>query len=194
MSRDVATLPEHMSARAAADLLFQNRISGAPVVDRNGRCIGVLSATDLVRWAEERGHGAEGISLPCCPYQVKGRLPTGEEAVICILAQGNCPLQKMWPWSGGRHVAVCRQPGGVLCDWQQMPQNLPGETVRHHMTSDVVAAGPETPLPQLARMMIDAHIRRVIVVDEERKPIGIVSSTDLVAALAYATQERGDND
>jgi CBS-domain-containing membrane protein len=42
-------------------------------------------------------------------------------------------------------------------------------------------------------MMIDAHIHRVIVLDEERKPVGIVSSTDLMAALASASVERRDN-
>jgi CBS domain-containing protein len=35
-------------------------------------------------------------------------------------------------------------------------------------------------------MMIDAHIHRVIVVDEEERPIGIVSNTDVLAALAYS--------
>jgi CBS domain-containing protein len=38
--------------------------------------------------------------------------------------------------------------------------------------------------------MIDAHIHRVIVVDEEGKPQGIVSGTDLLAALAYAEGDR----
>ena len=38
-------------------------------------------------------------------------------------------------------------------------------------------------------MMIDAHIHRVIVVDEDRIPVGVVSSTDILAALAYAEGE-----
>jgi len=33
-------------------------------------------------------------------------------------------------------------------------------------------------------MMVDAHIHRIIVVDGEGRPIGVVSSTDLVAAMA----------
>lgn len=186
MNRDVVTIPEGMSLRAAAHVLFQNQISGAPVVDTEGRCIGILSATDFVRWAEQGDHGAEDVPLPACPYQAKGRLLTGEEAVICILAEGRCPLQEMRPTTAGRHTAVCRMPSGVLTDWQQVTENLPRGTVRRFMTADVVTAGPQTPLPELARMMIDAHIHRVIVVDEERKPAGVVSSTDLLAAMAYA--------
>lgn len=185
MSRDVVTVPEGMSLRAAARLLFQNQISGAPVVDASGRCTGVLSAADFVRWAEEAGHGAEDVPLPACPYQVKGRLLTGEPAVICTLAEGCCPLQEVRPTTAGRHTTVCRQPTGVLCDWQQVTENLPRDAVRHYMTADIVTALPQTPLPELARMMIDAHIHRVIVVDVGRKPVGVVASTDLLAALAY---------
>jgi len=43
---------------------------------------------------------------------------------------------------------------------------------------------------ETAVTIIDAPIDRMIVVDEERRPIGIVSTTDLVAALAY---ESGSN-
>jgi predicted transcriptional regulator len=49
--------------------------------------------------------------------------------------------------------------------------------------------GPETPLHDLARKMIDAHIHRLIVVDKEEKPVGVVSSTNVLAALAYAEEE-----
>lgn len=186
MSRGVVTIPQGIALQAAAQVLFQNQISGAPVVDASGRCIGVLCASDFVRWAREGGHGAEDVPLPACPYQVKGRLLTGEEAVLCTLAKGCCPLQEMRPTTAGRHTAVCRQPSGVLCDWQQVAENLPRGTVRHYMTVDVVTVAPQTPLPELARRMIDAHIHRLIVVDEERKPVGVVSSTDLLAVLAYA--------
>ncbi len=184
MSRDVITIPHEMSLRAAAHLLFQNQISGAPVVDADGRCIGVLCATDFVHWVEDGGHGAEDVPLPACTYQVKGRLLAGEQAVICTRAKGTCPLQEMRPTTGGRHTAVCLQPSGVHSDWQQVTRNLPVSAVRRYMTGDVVTVGPQTPLPKVARTMIDAHIHRVIVVDEERRPIGVVSSADLVAAMA----------
>ena len=54
------------------------------------------------------------------------------------------------------------------------------------MTADPVTVSPHTPIGKLARLMLDAHIHRVVVVDEQRRPIGIVSSTDILAAVAYA--------
>jgi CBS domain-containing protein len=185
MSRDIITIPQEMSLRAAADLLFQHQIGGAPVVDTDGRCIGVLCATDFMHWAKEGGQGVEDVPLPACPFQVKGRLLTGEEAVICTLAEGDCPLQEMRPTTGGRHTGVCRfRQSAGSSDWQQVTKNLPMSAVRRYMTTDIVTVEPQTPLPELVRTMIDAHIHRVIVVDGQRRPIGVVSSTDILATLA----------
>jgi CBS-domain-containing membrane protein len=113
-------------------------------------------------------------------------LLTGEEAVICTLAAGSCPLQVMRPTTGGRETAVCLLPTGVLYDWQQLLENLPGGAVRRHMTANAITVGPQTPLPQVARVMTAAHVHQVIVVDASDRPVGVVSSTDLIAALAQS--------
>jgi CBS domain-containing protein len=186
MTRHVIQLPAVMSLRDAARLLRQAQVSGAPVVDQQGRCVGVLSAADFLRWAEKEGRGTKEVPIPACPYQVKGRLLTGEEAVICTLAEGLCPLQMMRSTIGGRHTALCTLTSASRSDLRNEFENLPSDVVSRYMTTDIVTTGPETTLPQLARMMIDAHIHRFIVVDEEQRPIGIVSSTDLLAAMAYS--------
>lgn len=54
MSRDVVLLPQEMSVRAAARMLADAHISGAPVLDQNGCCIGVFSTSDVVRWAADK--------------------------------------------------------------------------------------------------------------------------------------------
>jgi CBS domain-containing protein len=140
MSREVLCIPKGMSLRDAAEVLARERISGAPVVDAAGRCVGVLSTTDLA-------HLARGVARP-------GR-PSG--------------------------------PAGVYADGQLVERDfLPQEAVRWSMTADPVTASPDTPVTELARMMLDAHIHRVIVVDEAGRPTGIVTSTDVLAAVAYA--------
>ena len=98
MNRDVVTISQDTPLRAAAELFFQRQIGEAAVVDAAGRCVGLLSATDLIRWAlgEARG-GAEDVPPPACPYQVKGRLLTGADAVICTRTEGSCPLQELRP-------------------------------------------------------------------------------------------------
>jgi CBS-domain-containing membrane protein len=78
----------------------------------------------------------------------------------------------------------------VFNEWQVDVDSLPADEVRNHMSRDVVTVTPATPITELARSMLDAHIHRVFVVDEERRPVGIVSSTDIVAAVAYAEAPR----
>jgi CBS domain-containing protein len=140
MSRDVVTLPKEMSLRAAAHMLSLHRISGAPVVDADGRCIGVVSATDFMRLAEK-----------------------GEPAA---------PPEATSDWN---------------CAWQMVDvEELPVAQVGGHMTRDPVMVSPQTTIVALARLMLDAHIHRVVVTDEEQRPIGVVSTTDLLAAIARA--------
>lgn len=145
MSRDVIVIPERMTLRGAAAVLRQAGVSGAPVVDAEGRCTGVLSATDFVRRAE----GAVPSALLPCPC-------------------GQSPHS----------------------DWEIMDvETVAADEVRACMTRDPVMVGPETGIGELARMMLDAHIHRVIVTDIGGKPIGIVSSTDVLAAVARMSQE-----
>ncbi len=143
MSREVKTIPQTMSLREAAGLLLREQISGAPVVDEQGRCIGMLSSSDFVRWAEQ-----------------------GSQKVHCH-----------------SHPCFCS-------DWQVVDlEFLPSDEVRWYMTADPVTVTPSVSITVLARQMLDAHIHRVVVVDWERRPIGIVSSTDILAAVASATAE-----
>jgi len=55
MTRDVIQVAPDASVQAVARLLFERRISGAPVVDAAGRLVGVVSEGDLMRHAEAVG-------------------------------------------------------------------------------------------------------------------------------------------
>jgi len=48
MSRSVTCVSAHDSMQRAAAVLAENGVSGAPVVDEQGHCVGVLSATDFM--------------------------------------------------------------------------------------------------------------------------------------------------
>ena len=193
MSVDVIRLPEKMALRDAARLLLQNQISGAPVVDARGKCVGVISAVDCLRLSEKRPDAIRHPSPPLpitCPFQAEQRFWDSQAVTLCTLPPGACPIQVKQEGPDGEELIVCSQPHCVLVDWQMVDvDKLSTDEVRRFMTPDPVTVQPATPVRVLARMMIDAHIHRVIVVDEEHRPVGIVSSTDLLAALAYASIE-----
>lgn len=187
MSRDVVFLPETMPLRDAARLLVQSRVGGAPVVDATGKCVGVLSGIDFLHLAASREDASRPAAPPLpytCSFQIKERTPDGKEVIRCTLPPGVCPLQISSPGAEGE--VICSQPHCVLTDWQMVKlEELPTDEVRQFMTPDPVTTKPDTPIRELARMMLDAHIHRVIVVDDKGKPIGIVSGTDVLAAVAY---------
>jgi predicted transcriptional regulator len=65
---------------------------------------------------------------------------------------------------------------------------LPVEDVRHYMTAEPVTVEPSASIREVARRMLDAGVQRVIVTDSAGGPVGVVSVTDLVAAVAGADE------
>lgn len=139
MSPDLIVIPEQMSLQGAARLLSRAQVSGAPVVDGNNRCVGMLSAVDFLHWAE----------------------------------------------NGGKSASKCECSDTAWKPWQMLDKPEHATTlVADVMTRNPVTAQRRATIGVLARMMLDAHIHRILVVDRDDKPVGIVSSTDILAALA----------
>ena len=141
MSDTVLLIPRAMSLQGAAHLLSQAGVSGAPVVDDAGRCVGVLSTTDFLHLAEQK-------KFPPCPE-----------------------LRDVYSWQ------IVEEEGP------------PPDTVETAMNRDPVTVTKSVLIGEIARMMIDAHIHRVIVVDADDRPVGVVSSTDILAAVAQAAAQ-----
>jgi len=139
MKQPVVVIPLNMSLRAAAHILQREQISGAPVVNATGRCVGVLSTTDFLKWVDDGG---------------SGQTPAQPLLEVCSEAQ--------------------------VIDLELLPR----DEVCFHMSTNVVSCGPDLSVTRLARQMLDAHIHRVVVVDFNQRPVGVVTSTDILAAVA----------
>jgi CBS domain-containing protein len=185
MSRDVVTVRADMPLQDAAKELARRRLHGAPVVDNMGHCVGVLSVSDLVRWAADRGE-PKIQRVRTCSFQEKQREPGGQETIQCRLPDGACPYQKEREMADGGVCLACTEAHSVLTDWQMVEmESLPGEAVRDFMTTTVVTAKHDTPVPELARLMLQHHIQRLVVLDTEEHAVGIVSVNDLLIMLAH---------
>jgi CBS domain-containing protein len=109
MTRDVVTVGVAATVREAARILTQHQLSGAPVVDRQGQIVGVVSETDIVA--------------------NKGR------------------------------------------------------QVKDIMSKNVFSIGEDTPIEEIAALMMTRKIKRLPVLRGE-KLAGIVSQADIVGAIA----------
>jgi CBS domain-containing protein len=91
----------------------------------------------------------------------------------------------------GDHAGKPEPHASVCTDWEVVGwESLPTDEVSSYMTSDPVTVTPDASIARLARMMLDAHIHRLIVVDQENRPAGIVTSTDILAAVAQHEESR----
>ena len=127
-----------MTIRQLARLFEENEISGCPVVDAEGRVIGVVSKTDLIRRCSQ---GAPDRP-PGYLFELIGdqeRLETDSDLV----------------------------PEPLIC-------------VQDFMSEGTVTVTPETPASKIASIMYRSRVHRVVVVDEERFPVGIITSLDLL--------------
>ena len=57
MDTSVPTLSAETQIMAAVDFLLQHHVTGAPVVDPNGRLVGMITETDLLRLLTEGSQG-----------------------------------------------------------------------------------------------------------------------------------------
>lgn len=60
MSRGVVTLDARATLHEAMQTMTEHHVSGVPVVDRNDRCIGVISTSDVVSFIEADLEALEG--------------------------------------------------------------------------------------------------------------------------------------
>jgi CBS domain-containing protein len=130
--------------RQLARLFEENDISGCPVVDQQGKVIGVVSKTDLIRRCSE---GTADIP-PAYLFEI-----------VCEQGEGDGDSAGV----GGRGV----MPEPLIC-------------VQDFMTESAVTVRPRTPVHEVAAMMSDKHIHRVVVVDGEHFPLGVITAMDIL--------------
>lgn len=62
-------------------------------------------------------------------------------------------------------------------------------TVRDVMTQDVQTVDPSTPVAEVANQMADHNVRRIVVVDAQRKVLGVVSQRDILRHYLAGSQD-----
>lgn len=135
--------------RDAMAVLVRCHVSGAPVVDGDGRCVGVLSTTDILR--VEKQYGAES-----------------NEANTSAVQIFDAELNR---WEGIQLAPAALEPIAEI-------------RVRDVMSPLPVAIGSSASLVDVAKSMYDQHVHRVLVVDDDAKLQGIISTFDFVRVLA----------
>lgn len=154
MNPEVLTVPEEMTVRELAAFLMDHEITGAPVVDREGRLVGVVSVVDIADVAageEEPGDGAETVPDPeRGGFYARGFKDT--------LVPGQ--LEELGPFEGAE-----------------------GEMrVGEIMNPEVYSVPEDATVSEVAMTLLSSHVHRVLVIEEGRVA-GIITTSDLLGLL-----------
>lgn len=156
MKTKVLRLDPQSSLEEAVRTLADMRISGAPVVDRIGRLVGVLSARDIA----QPEHLRDPIGGSRAPrYDFPDASPDDD---------GSYDEDTVFSMEG------------------YSPEVLRSGVVGDVMTADPITVAPDASLRSICALMVREGIHRVIVV-EQGKLVGIVSTLDIVRAVAEAS-------
>lgn len=146
MTKDIITVKPDMAVKDLAGLMSEKGIGGAPVVDDNGRLIGIVTESDLIVQDAR-------LQYPTYFHLLDGFI--------------------YWPASAAK--------------FNEEFKKALGATVGEIMTENVVTAGEEATIEDLATLMMDKDIGRIPIVDSDRKVTGIVTKHDVVVAIGQSS-------
>lgn len=137
MQKDIKSLLPDMSVEDALDLIFSMRISGLPVINKDGKLLGSFTEKDVLK-----------IILPSYLGQV----------------------------------------GGFI--YEDNPKNIKKKftmlselKIIDAMSKGVYTINDDASLSEAARILLVKDIRRILVLDESKKVVGIVARCDILKAL-----------
>ena len=134
MTKDVITVQKFESVMAVADMLATRNISGIPVVDKQGKVVGIITQADILSVVGVR------------------KEHTFKDLLKHMLGE---PFLE-------------RRMGDIVGDV---------------MTPSVLTTKPQATIAEVVRIMDEKKIRRLPVVDERNKLVGIISRADILKAV-----------
>ena len=148
MQENVVFIGHSDSMREAMNLMMEHRVSGLPVLSGTDKCVGVVSARDILEFEQEQAESDGEAEDDVEPYFD--------------------PLRDRWE--------TIRVVGHV--------DSLPDVPVEDVMTRDLVSVEPKTPIKQVAQVMLEHDVHRILVLDDHQYLHGLISSFDFVRLFA----------
>ena len=172
MSEDVLTLEPDATLRDAMSALSRAGVGGAPVLS-GGELVGVVSATDLLAFAADQ-------EPP--PQEMRRQTGWGDWPETMEWQEGDDPAASYFVdyWDDAWADTFVRSSESDSPEWDTLDEH----TVEEAMSRGAFSLPPETSVREAAGRMLEADVHRALVTDDTQRLLGIVSSEDVVRALA----------
>ena len=176
-TKNVITAPPHESLAVVRDLMLKHRVGRIVIVEDN-RPIGIVTKRDIVKFLAVDETDRSLIEIPISEVMnpslivIKPDLDIRTTASI-MLDNG---ISSLLIVDGGSLMGIVTKTD--LCRY--CAEHCIGAfKVKDFMTRDVIYVKPMHSLFRIMNLMVKNNISRVLVLDDDRKPIGIVTLTDL---------------
>ena len=211
MTQDPQTATPDTSVSRVIEILVDKDYTALPVIDAERRVVGMVGDADLLEAGDvtltlsiPRAVGGAVVEHMLTGLRQSGR-KVGEvmkaPAVTVAATASLADAAHLMVERGLKRLAVVDENGrlaGVLGRLDllktiasvHLPQHVepaptgrPPHAIGDVMSRDVPTATPDTPLDELIDLVVGSAAKRVVVVDRERRPLGIITDTDLVRRL-----------
>ncbi len=180
MTCSVRTVTRETLLYEAFELLAVNKMRHLVVVDEFGHAVGVATLSDMIK---QFGYDYF-IKVKTIGQVMHNKLVRSEPDATLFDAARKMADMKL------SFLVVCEQqyPMGVLTERDiatliSSGVSLEESLVKDHMSSPVVSMREEQPAYDAVELMRVHGIRRVVVVDESGKALGVVTQSDMVRGL-----------
>ena len=181
MSEDVITVDKDQNLSDALKLLRKNNVSRLPVVN-NKELVGIVSERDI---AAKLG-SSKYESMPASRLHISSVMVKDVCTVPETMQLGDVAKLMLEKGIGSVPVMCEDKMVGIVskADFVTLAVGIAFDkvTVKEIMTKDLVVVSPTDRLIHARRQMMEAHVGRVPVLDDEEL-VGVVTSKDLMRAF-----------
>lgn len=207
MSQPVITALASEPLGRAAARMARSGLKRLPVVDEQGRLVGVLSRVDVLRQVAEYQPVSKKVKLPVGAAVTAAEIMNPDLPVIAEHAPLREVVEKMLAYQARCLVVVDGQGrvAGLVNDEEvvrqvHLPERRglrkalhalsPGPGLQLNagqiMSAEALTCPPETTLAEAARFMLSRRRKWLVVTDEIGQPLGLVDRQILLSAIAGA--------
>ena len=194
MTSPVVSVTPETTLDVAYRTCFDRRISCVPVIDANGRAVGVLSDTDLLRVGRLQPSslaGLQALELPSEPvsqHMHQGVVTVTEETPVEEAARTlvEKSIHRVFVEREGRVVGVFSTEEVLIA----IREKRIGTPIFEVMSTPVHTVFMQAPLSEAASRLDRAHMSGLAVVDEQEHPVGVFTKTEALRARDRPTDTK----
>ena len=210
MTDEVVTLEPEMTVAQAWELMLARSIKAMPVIDQSRHVLGMLTDEDLIRRAGLQQHlsVASRLEQDMLDEQLdilrtstlKVADVMTQPAITAHISESLGPAAARMAKHEIKRLPVVEDTGKLLgviarVDVLQQVMDVPNKppklqspsgaslTLQRVMYIEIPTVARDADLATIVAALVETGLRRLIVVDEENRPIGLISDSDIVSRI-----------